>query len=136
MLQELRNLNLAAYKRILELLKDETKSFIFFPNEVSSSTTIKRSLNETINDSNDRAIREAALYFSSALNDIGEVLLLSNDRENQVRAKEAGLTALTMRAYVELFLDQYPDLLGLVAHTSIDSDARFNPLIFYLLLPI
>jgi exosome complex exonuclease DIS3/RRP44 len=41
-LQELRHLNLAVYRRLSELLKDETRSYIFYPNEVSVSTAILR----------------------------------------------------------------------------------------------
>jgi exosome complex exonuclease DIS3/RRP44 len=83
-LQELRHLNLAAYKRVLELLKDQTKTFIFYPNEMSAQTNINRSTGETINDANDRAIREAAQYFHHMIEDAGEVILLSNDKDNQV----------------------------------------------------
>ena len=41
-IQELRNLNLAAYRRVLSLLRDEGRSFIFYPNELSSDTTVAR----------------------------------------------------------------------------------------------
>lgn len=37
-LQELKNLNLSVYRRLLTLLKDETRVFIFYPNEFSAET--------------------------------------------------------------------------------------------------
>ena len=41
-IQELRHLNLAAYRRVLSLLRDEGRSFIFYPNELSSETAVAR----------------------------------------------------------------------------------------------
>ena len=84
-LQELRHLNLAAFKRILSLFKDESKSFIFFPNELFALTSTCRLSNETMNDANDRAIREVVVYFRDMLQGKGSVVLLTNDKENQVR---------------------------------------------------
>ena len=83
-LQELRHLNLAAFKRVLSLFNDESKSFIFYPNELSIHTSSYRLPRETVNDANDRAIREVASYLSDVLKDKGSVLLLTNDKENQV----------------------------------------------------
>jgi exosome complex exonuclease DIS3/RRP44 len=42
MLQELRNLNLSVYKRILGLLQKRTRNFILFPNQFCSSTAVNR----------------------------------------------------------------------------------------------
>jgi exosome complex exonuclease DIS3/RRP44 len=41
-LQELRHLNISVYRRIISILKDESRSFIFYPNEISVATTILR----------------------------------------------------------------------------------------------
>lgn len=41
-LQELRHLNLAAYRRVFALLRDENRSFIFYPNELSTDTATSR----------------------------------------------------------------------------------------------
>lgn len=41
-LQELRNLNLSIYRRIVALLKSDTRSFIFYPNELSVTTASLR----------------------------------------------------------------------------------------------
>ena len=41
-LQELRNLNLSVYRRVVALLKSDTRSFIFYPNELSVNTASVR----------------------------------------------------------------------------------------------
>lgn len=132
-LQELRHLNLAAYHRITQLLKVETKSFIFYPNETSESTAVLRLEHETINDFNDRAIRESALFFSRSLaqnhqvsQGPGEsggseaiVVLITNDKENARLAATSGLATYAMRAYVDTYLFKYPELLDLVANDHV-----------------
>ena len=47
-LQELKHLNANIYARILQLVKDTSKSFIFFPNELSSNTCVLRYTNMVI----------------------------------------------------------------------------------------
>lgn len=41
-LQELKHLNSNVHARIMELIKDPTRSFIFYPNEASSVTMVQR----------------------------------------------------------------------------------------------
>ncbi len=41
-LQELRHLNVGIYRRLLALMQDESRSYIFFPNEHCSETTQQR----------------------------------------------------------------------------------------------
>jgi exosome complex exonuclease DIS3/RRP44 len=41
-MQEVKNLNVSVYRRLLTLIKDEVRSFIFFPNELSSDTVVLR----------------------------------------------------------------------------------------------
>lgn len=86
-LQELKHLNLSGYRRITNLLKDENRSYIFFPNESCSDTHVLREANETSNDWNDRAIRTATQFFQTTLGGSGEVIMLSNDRGNRVGSK-------------------------------------------------
>jgi exosome complex exonuclease DIS3/RRP44 len=42
LLQELRHINLSIFRRTLALLKDETKTFLYYANEFSSKTAISR----------------------------------------------------------------------------------------------
>lgn len=76
--------------------------------------TCYRITNETPNNFCDRLIRLSAAHFQSQLSS-GRVLLLTNDRDNASQAKNAGLQAMSMRSYVEAYLQQYPELMDLVA---------------------
>jgi exosome complex exonuclease DIS3/RRP44 len=84
-LQELKKLNLSVYRRLDALMRDESRNFIFYPNEIASETNIQRSFNESMNDLNDKSIRTATKYYQAALDDMGRALLLSNDKQNRVR---------------------------------------------------
>jgi hypothetical protein len=68
-LQELRGLSLAVYRRVMALMKDESKSFIFYPNEQSADSVVHRLLTESDNDFNDRLIRHGAMVFHLALSE-------------------------------------------------------------------
>jgi exosome complex exonuclease DIS3/RRP44 len=41
-LQELRHLNISVFRRLEAFLKDEDRSYIFYPNELSSATAVRR----------------------------------------------------------------------------------------------
>ena len=45
-LQEVRHRNLSVFRRMLTLLHDETRQFIFFPNEIAEATFSLRTQNE------------------------------------------------------------------------------------------
>lgn len=85
-LQEVKNLNLSVYKRLSVLLADETRFFIFYPNEVSSMTVADRSVGESANDFNDRRIRVASIHYQDIIGkDKGcKVVLLTHDKKNKV----------------------------------------------------
>jgi PIN domain len=116
-LQEVRHRNLAVFRRLEALLKDETRSYIFFPNEMAADTAVLRNASESPNDMNDRAIRTAALYYQEVFSTTtsttddngeeskskskkrarpqsakGEVLLLTNDVDNQVSCVSSAIT--------------------------------------------
>jgi hypothetical protein len=82
-LQELLHRNLSCYKRILALLADENRCFIFFPNEFFLSTQEKQLENEVINDFYDRLIRYTVLYYSRTVTSF-QTLLITNDIRNKV----------------------------------------------------
>ena len=98
-LQELRNLNIACYKRMFSLLKNEKRSFIFFPNEMCKYTTADREVGESPNDHNDRLIRIATQYFEEGLNTVcssetEEVDSNSSDSDSDSDADSAGSSGL------------------------------------------
>jgi exosome complex exonuclease DIS3/RRP44 len=83
-LQELKHINLSVFRRLTSLLKDESRLYIFYPNEVSNDTSLLRRPMETVNDFNDRYVRQTTKYYDSVLKDIGESIMITNDRKNQV----------------------------------------------------
>lgn len=60
--QEVQHKNLSLFNRLKQLLKDDTRVFVFFANEHHSSTFPKAIKGETPNDRNDRAIRIATAW--------------------------------------------------------------------------
>ena len=99
-LQELKHLNLSVYKRIYGLLKNEKKSFVFFPNELNAETFENRVPSETANDYNDRLIRIATAHFQRAVSKPGNVILISNDAIQRVSA----IAGVLSEAYVYVCL--------------------------------
>lgn len=85
MLQELKHLNLSVYRRAVAILKDTTRSAIFFPNEVAAATIVLRQSGESANDANDRAIVAAAAFLDAQLHGQGSVVFLTADAANRVR---------------------------------------------------
>ncbi|CAI4216258.1 unnamed protein product [Parascedosporium putredinis] len=82
-LEELRNRSLPLYNRLISLTKN----------------------NETINDRNDRAIRRAVQWYAEHLAKtkapkIPAVVMLTDDRNNIKKAKDAGIPAQTLADYL------------------------------------
>lgn len=119
-LQELRHLNLAVFRRLSTIMLDKSRSFIFYPNEVNVNSATYRLKDETPNDANDRAIRIASLIFHDALEDVGETILLTNDEDNRKKAHSENLRAMSIHQYASQHLKEYPEVLDLLA-----TDARF-----------
>jgi exosome complex exonuclease DIS3/RRP44 len=116
-LEELRKLNLSAFRRLNQLMNNDARMFIFLPNEHIAQTRIERQIDETMNDRNDRAIRTAAKWLKEQITE-GELILLSNDKLNRTKAQADGLVAMSMREYVSTFIEDYPELMDLLAATD------------------
>jgi exosome complex exonuclease DIS3/RRP44 len=62
-------------------------------------TYVERQKGESANDRNDRAIREATLWYKNHLTDHAsediDVVLLTNDEDNRTKAKAEGLLSFT-----------------------------------------
>lgn len=118
-LEELRNRSLPLYNRLMSLVKSEDKRFYLFFNEFRSETNVVRLEGETINDRNDRAVRQAASWYTSHLaaatkSKAPAIVILTNDSDNRRKAKSEGLVALSLREYVAGFEDG-DQLLDMVA---------------------
>lgn len=60
--QEARHNNLSLFRRLKQLLKDDSRVFIFFANEHHTETFPEEIKGESPNDRNDRAIRIATSW--------------------------------------------------------------------------
>ncbi|CAM9805277.1 unnamed protein product [Ectocarpus sp. 6 AP-2014] len=114
-MQEARHNNLSLFRRLKQLLKDDSRVFVFFANEHHCETFPEEIKGESPNDRNDRAIRIATSWFSKQFGDSIAVVLLTNDRANLSLAQDAKISAMTIHAYVESVRGQYPDLAELLA---------------------
>ncbi|KAI0110135.1 RNB-domain-containing protein [Daldinia grandis] len=119
-LEELRNRSLPLYNRLIGLTKSEDKRFYVFFNEFRLETYVPREQDETINDRNDRAVRQAVKWYNDHLNQnkskqLPVTVMLTDDRLNIERAKKEKIPATTLRDYVsgledaDRLLDMIPE---------------------------
>ncbi|GER30065.1 ribonuclease 2 family protein [Striga asiatica] len=117
-LEEVKNRNLAVYNRLRALCSNPLRSFFVFSNEYHKDTYVKIETGESPNDRNDRAIRVAAQWYQSHVGNAVRVLLITNDRENRIKALKDGISVETVESYVKS-LGQ-PALLDLIVQTPSD----------------
>ena len=121
-LEELKARSLPLYNRLMALTKSEDKRFYLFFNEFRSETSVRREEGESINDRNDRAVRQAAKWYSDHLAAVVRktapaVVILTNDQENKRKSKDQKLLAVSLRDYVSE-LDDGDRLLDMVAESQ------------------
>ena len=122
-LDELKNQSLPLYNRVISLTKSEDKRFYLFFNEFRLETNIVRQPGETINDRNDRAVRQAVKWYGEhlqksvkhrkAAKPVPAIVMLSNDRDNLRKAKAEGVAACSMSDYVSQ-LDDADRLMDMI----------------------
>ncbi|EMR63604.1 putative mitotic control protein dis3 protein [Eutypa lata UCREL1] len=122
-LEELRNRSLPLYNRLIGLTKSEDKRFYVFFNEFRLETHVTREKDESINDRNDRAVRQAVKWYNEHLalakgkKKLPIVVMLTDDRGNIEKAKTEGVPATTLRDYIS-GLEDADRLLDMVAETQ------------------
>ncbi|KAI1499295.1 mitotic control protein dis3 [Biscogniauxia marginata] len=121
-LEELRNRSLPLYNRLIGLTKSEDKRFYVFFNEFRLETCVAREQDETINDRNDRAIRQAVRWYNEHLalikgKSLPVVVMLTDDRGNLEKAQQEKIPATTLRDYVS-GLPEADRLLDMIAETQ------------------
>lgn len=109
-LEELKNQSLPLYNRLLSLIKTDEKRFYLFFNEFRLETHVRRGVDESINDRNDRAVRTVAKWYDQHLRQsakkgrkeksIPAMVVITDDKENLRKAKEENVTALSLSDYV------------------------------------
>lgn len=124
-LEEVRNRSYPIYMRLRNLSKNEEKRFIVFYNEFRADTYVPRKKGETMNDYNDRLIRQCARFYQTHLKEAGiTTILLTGDKDNKQKALDDDVIAMTLPEYVDLLpnSDQLQDLLP----SKSGFDARFT----------
>jgi exosome complex exonuclease DIS3/RRP44 len=122
-LEEVKNRSLPLYHRLISLTKNDSKRFFVFFNDFRLQTYVVREDKETINDRNDRAVRRAVKWYADHLEEaVGKrksircpsIVMISDDRDNLRKAKNDGITGLSLRDYVS-GLDESERLLDMVS---------------------
>lgn len=120
-LEEVRNRSYPVYTRLRALCSesDEHKRFVVFHNEFSENTFVERLPHESINDRNDRAIRETAKWYGSHLKPYGiSIVLVTNDKLNRKASEDdkQQFHAMNLYKYVDMLpngdeiKDQIPNM--------------------------
>jgi exosome complex exonuclease DIS3/RRP44 len=122
-LEEVKNRSLPLYHRLISLTKNDSKRFYVFFNDFRLQTYVVRDDKETINDRNDRAVRRAVKWYADHLEEAvskrksircPSIVMISDDRDNLRKAKNGGITGLSLRDYVS-GLDESERLLDMVS---------------------
>ncbi|TRY82537.1 hypothetical protein DNTS_005849 [Danionella cerebrum] len=125
-LQEVRHRSAPVYKRLKDAIHEKEKHFYTFTNEHHKETFIEREPGESANDRNDRAIRVAAKWYADHLEKATDggllkVVILTNDRANQEKAEQFGLTVFRCEDYIKSLIGN-PELVDRLALESDDKN--------------
>ncbi|KNF00353.1 hypothetical protein PSTG_06524 [Puccinia striiformis f. sp. tritici PST-78] len=124
-LDEVRHRSLPIFNRLKSLINEtdstgrSIRGWVFW-NESRFDTHIKREPDESINDRNDRAIREVCKWYKAHLSSQKiDIVLLTDDRANFEKANQQHIHASTTKDYVENMASESSQLLlDLVANTG------------------
>ena len=142
-LEELRNRSLPLYNRVLTLTKSDEKRFYLFLNEFRQETYVVRDAQESINDRNDRSIRQAVRWYGSHLKQavqarrsshhVPSIVMLSDDQENLRRARKEGLVCATLSEYVSGLddADQLQDMINISRSSDVSKTKRGSAELIY-----
>ena len=132
-LEEVKNRSVPLYNRLIALTRSEDKRFYVFFNEFRLETYVLREQGETINDRNDRAVRQALKWYEEHLQQATKssgkpmrcpaVVMLSDDKENLRKAKAEKLVASSLADYVAQ-LEDADRLLDMIDSSRQEQDTR------------
>ncbi|TFK40883.1 RNB-domain-containing protein [Crucibulum laeve] len=128
-IEEVRHRSLPLYNRLKALTKMDDKRVWVFYNEYRSETAIVREEDETPNDRNDRGIRSATSWYSAHITlahppvrgrvseKVPTIVLLTEDAANREKAERSGISAISVRNYVNK-MKNATQLLDLLSATG------------------
>ncbi|RKP12857.1 hypothetical protein BJ684DRAFT_10893 [Piptocephalis cylindrospora] len=117
-LEEVKHRSAAMAARLKVLMDDADRHFCLFSNEHHRDTYVERLPEESPNDRNDRAIRVATKWYTEHLTPAGiQVIMLSNDTENRLRANASHIPSTSVLEYVQ-GLPDHPELLDVIVHDT------------------
>ncbi|GAA95499.1 uncharacterized protein L969DRAFT_101606 [Mixia osmundae IAM 14324] len=132
-IDETRHRSLPLYNRLRALIADEDRRVYTFWNEARNDTYAQKVDGETINDRNDRAIRQAVRWYSRHLakqsrkgKSTPDIVLVSDDAGNRGKAQAEGITVYSTKTYVDAMPTEAStylvDLVARVGHVSDPED--------------
>ncbi|KAL2353865.1 ribonuclease R [Cryomyces antarcticus] len=131
-LEEVKNRSLPLYHRVVSLTKNEDKRFYVFFNEFRLETYVPRRHGETINDRNDRAVRQAVKWYGEHLAQAiksrrsarcPSVVMISDDRDNLRKAELDEISGLSLSNYVS-GLEDANRLLDMISGNREERDRK------------
>lgn len=133
-IDEVKHKSSTVYKRLKDVLSNPARSFYTFVNEHHRDTYIEREPKESSNDRNDRAIRNAAVWYQHHLNKSFKetnksnvkIVLLTDDADNRRKANEEGILSMTIQDYVKSLTD-FPHLQDKLCLKEYASDQHKLP---------
>ncbi|ODV63917.1 exosome catalytic subunit DIS3 [Ascoidea rubescens DSM 1968] len=110
-LEEVRNRSFPIYTRIRSLVRSDEKRFAVFHNDFHQDCYVYRNPSESMNDRNDRAIRQFCQWFQLHLSTYQDkdhyspiqVVFLCNDRDSREKAKKEGILSKSLFEYIDYF---------------------------------
>ena len=126
-LDEIRRRSLPVYNRLRALAADDSRKFHVFCNEHHRETFVEKSAAETISDRNARAVRRAVEWYNSHLQSSTAVVLLSDSIAALNAAREASVTAFSLRHLVETSFSHVPELADMVCAIQDTPDEPVEP---------
>lgn len=139
-LQEVKHRNPGVYKRLRDIAGNKTKKFYVFSNEHHKETYVEQREGEGANDRNDRAVRVCAQWYNRHLKDglnmdnhTPRIVLLTNDKDNRLKASASGLEAYTLLEYVQslALLSHLLDRLATMEGEDKDNDISTHKKIIF-----
>lgn len=129
-MDELKHKSPSVYKRFRDIVMNSSRRFYTFINEHHKDTFVKRLPGESANDRNDRAIRDAALWYERHLclsktenQENIRVILVTDDVSNRMKAVETGLISVSVEEYVRNLVE-YPQLADKLSQKNCDFSGK------------